>query len=354
MDPAAIRNLSMPATYGQHLVREFPAEKVLSGTGLCAQDLEPRDTRVAVWQALRFASNASRLASEPDWYFEWGSRIADHFHGPISVALQSSPTLGDGLDAYLRYFPGRFPAVAFEGGVEGSEFAATLSSLLEFGRLKPMLVEISLLFLYQYLCRVYAIDMRQARIELAYPETSYAERYARYFQCPVWFGRQRNALVIPAAWREMPNLGFSASTWAHALAQCAETLGNDRNTIFQIRRLLLSTFESPSRRKVLPTLSQIADQFHLSQRTLIRRLRELGTTYQAITDEFLKSRACELLGCDDRRIKEIAAALGFKSPANFGKAFKRWCGVSPGAYRRRQRPRVTRARIRRSRALALR
>ena len=30
---------------------------------------------------------------------------------------------------------------------------------------------------------------------------------------------------------------------------------------------------------------------------------------------------------------EVAAALGFDSPANFGKAFKRWYGVSPGNFR---------------------
>jgi AraC-like DNA-binding protein len=59
----------------------------------------------------------------------------------------------------------------------------------------------------------------------------------------------------------------------------------------------------------------------------------MGTTYQRVVDEFLKARACELLGNEHLRVKEVAAVLGFDNPANFGKAFKRWCGTTPGGYR---------------------
>ena len=81
-----------------------------------------------------------------------------------------------------------------------------------------------------------------------------------------------------------------------------------------------------------PTLSEVADKLHIAQRTLIRRLGRLGTTYQEITDRFLFCRAREMLENDQLAIKEIAAAIGFDDPANFGKAFKRWCGMSPGSY----------------------
>jgi AraC-like DNA-binding protein len=66
---------------------------------------------------------------------------------------------------------------------------------------------------------------------------------------------------------------------------------------------------------------------------MIRRLRFLGTSYQEITSEFLQARAREMLANDEVTIKEIAGTLGFDSPANFGRTFKRWFGISPGAYR---------------------
>ena len=66
---------------------------------------------------------------------------------------------------------------------------------------------------------------------------------------------------------------------------------------------------------------------------MIWRLGKLGTNYLTITDGFLQTRAQELLANDGVSIKEVAASLGFDNPANFGKAFKRWLGVSPGRYR---------------------
>jgi len=52
-----------------------------------------------------------------------------------------------------------------------------------------------------------------------------------------------------------------------------------------------------------------------------------------VVDDFLRGRSVELLGNESLKVKEVAAALGFSNPANFGKAFKRWFGTSPGDFR---------------------
>ena len=66
---------------------------------------------------------------------------------------------------------------------------------------------------------------------------------------------------------------------------------------------------------------------------MIRRLRSLGTSYQEITRAFLEARARELLANDEITVKEVSGMLGFDTPANFGRTFKRWFGISPGVYR---------------------
>ncbi len=78
-------------------------------------------------------------------------------------------------------------------------------------------------------------------------------------------------------------------------------------------------------------------------------LRAKRVFFAQIEAETARRRATELLGQfapedvaqemlenDELAIKQVAANLGFDNPANFGKAFRRWCGVSPGAYRKRQ------------------
>lgn len=337
MDRRAIEDLLMPATYGRHLTRMFDSAALLAGTGLTSEDLNDRERRITVRQALRYIDNTFELAAEPDWYLAWAGTLAEHFHGPISVALLSAPTLGHGIETYLKYFPARVPYLHLQGRLDGEHFHAEILPLVPLGRATPLLIETPIIILQQYMQNVYATDFTRARLELAYPPTAHADRYARYFRCPIAFDAPRHALVIPAAWLALRNLDYQESTWSHALAQCeAIASSRERTTLGQVRRILCSAFETPARDRTLPTLDEVAAHLHLAPRTLIRRLRRLGTTYQAMTDDFLRMRAAELLANDEIRIKEVAAALGFHNPANFGKAFKRWYGVSPGGYRTRQ------------------
>ena len=335
MDRAAIEDLLMPATYGRHLARVFPAERLLANTGLRVLDLADVDRRITVRQALQYISNTLTLASEPDWYLGWAGTLSDHFHGPLRVALMSAPTLGDGLDAFLTYFPGRIPYMHMQGREDGDTFYAELCPLIDLGPAQPLLIETPLIILQQYLDHVYGVDLRQARFELDYPPTAYAERYARHIKCAVVFDAGHNAMTLPAHWRALRNLGYMESTWAHALLQCEATMASsrERSTLGRVRSYLCGAFLCRDRRRALPTLDQAAAHLHLAPRTLIRRLRHLGTNYQAIIDDFLRGRATELLSNDTVKIKEVAAALGFSNAANFGKAFKRWFGVSPGSYR---------------------
>ncbi|MSR15447.1 MAG: AraC family transcriptional regulator [Gammaproteobacteria bacterium] len=337
MDRDVIEGLLMPVTYGRHLARFFPHEHLLSGTGLTTTDLNDPGRRITVRQALQYIRNTQSLAATPEWYLAWAGTLSDHFHGALSVALMSAPTLGDGLDAFLRFFPERVPYLHMQGRRDGERFLAELCPLIDLGASKPLLVETPLIILQQYLDLVYAVDLGTATVELDYPATPYAARYSAYFKCPVVFDSPRAALAIPMAWRQLRNLGYMESTWAHALTQCEATMSSsaERTTLGRVRGYLCRTFEQTDRRRALPTLDAVADDLHLAPRTLIRRLRRLGTTYQEIMDDFLRSRAVELLANDHAKIKEVAAALGFTNPANFGKAFKRWFGAAPGQFRER-------------------
>lgn len=337
MDRPAIENLLMPVTYGRHLARIFPAEKLFAGTGLALRDLDAPDCRISVRQALQYIDNTRALATEPDWYLAWAMTLSDHFHGPISVALMSAPSLGDGLDVFLRYFPSRIPYMHMQGRRESDRMRVELWPLIDLDASLPMLVETPLLILMQYLTTVYDVDAGCIGLELSYPAPDWVDRYRRYFPGPLRFDAPCNALSLPLSWRVLPNMGYLDSTWAHALNQCESLLSSsrERTTLGELRNHLSTVFELSDRRRSLPTLVEVAAHLHLAPRTLIRRLRHLGLTYQQIIDDFLRSRSAELLANEALKVKEVAAALGFNNPANFGKAFKRWHGLSPGEFRNR-------------------
>ncbi len=70
----------------------------------------------------------------------------------------------------------------------------------------------------------------------------------------------------------------------------------------------------------------------LSSPTLRRHLEAENTTFSAIVDEVRREIAQRELR-SNRTVGEIAFRLGFSSASAFDRAFKRWNGQSPKAYR---------------------
>jgi AraC-like DNA-binding protein len=56
-------------------------------------------------------------------------------------------------------------------------------------------------------------------------------------------------------------------------------------------------------------------------------------SYQQLVDEARRERAIELLAEPQRKLGDIATALGYRDPANFSRAYRRWYGVPPSAVR---------------------
>ncbi|WP_243737046.1 AraC family transcriptional regulator [Cupriavidus sp. L7L] len=84
------------------------------------------------------------------------------------------------------------------------------------------------------------------------------------------------------------------------------------------------------------TLSEVAHQLHMSERTLIRRLQDEDLSFQGIKDELRRDLAMLNLARRDVSLAEISYALGFSTPAVFHRAFRHWTGMTPGTYRSAQ------------------
>jgi AraC-like DNA-binding protein len=84
-----------------------------------------------------------------------------------------------------------------------------------------------------------------------------------------------------------------------------------------------------------PTLERVAKRLHMSGRTLHRRLKEQGASFRLVVGEVRLELARRYLRERQATIGEIAFLLGFSEPSAFHRAFKRWTGHSPAAFRRR-------------------
>ena len=150
--------------------------------------------------------------------------------------------------------------------------------------------------------------------------------YRQLFRCPVRFDADHAALAFPV--EEMARRLPDADPEQLAALESAASAGDALELVPQLYRslrlLLLEGSASGDR------AAQVLD---MHRRTLSRRLRRQGCTFQSILDDVRYEAARHLLGETRIAIVEIAGALGYAEASAFTRAFRRWSGMAPQAWR---------------------
>jgi len=83
-----------------------------------------------------------------------------------------------------------------------------------------------------------------------------------------------------------------------------------------------------------PHVELAADLAGVSKRSLQRHLREEGTSYREVIQRARYELACHLLQDPGLRVLDVAYALGYEDPSNFGRSFRQIAGFGPEEFRR--------------------
>lgn len=102
-------------------------------------------------------------------------------------------------------------------------------------------------------------------------------------------------------------------------------------------------------RQVIETLLKLgkaelpaaAELTQMSERTLQRGLAARGYTFKRLVESVRFEAAARMLDDPGTKIVEVAAELGYTDSANFTRAFRRWAGVAPSAFRNCAESRVS-------------
>ncbi|MGI9288420.1 MAG: helix-turn-helix transcriptional regulator, partial [Pseudomonadales bacterium] len=112
--------------------------------------------------------------------------------------------------------------------------------------------------------------------------------------------------------------------------QCDEmlrTMKQRQGTARKVQKLMLEHSGN------FPRINDAAQQLHMSERTLRRKLAAENTSFQEVLNDVRYRIASEYLQSTMLSVADIADLLGFADPSNFRRAFMQWSGLSPAAYR---------------------
>lgn len=170
------------------------------------------------------------------------------------------------------------------------------------------------------------------RVELPHAPLANLERYRTTFGICPQFDAQRVLLVLDRAWWKAPVRAPSSGLEAYLRARATSLL---RELPTRGERLdgVREYVADELRHGRHPTLAGAAKRVSTSTRTLQRSLFAAAMSYDALVDETRRRLSIAYLSADRLSIGEVAVVLGYSEPATFYRAFKRWTGLPPGAYR---------------------
>lgn len=163
---------------------------------------------------------------------------------------------------------------------------------------------------------------------VTYPEPKHRAVYDAVWRCPITFGAEWNALRTNQTLRdhrirEYPAYAFGAlSAHAEHLLRDLEASKTTRGCVESLLMPILHTGEI--------SMDAIADTLSLNRKTLYRRLKEEGVTFEQVLDDLRCKLALHYLEGQRVSVNETAYLVGFSDPSAFSRAFKRWTGRSPG------------------------
>ncbi len=157
--------------------------------------------------------------------------------------------------------------------------------------------------------------------------------YQSLFGCRLQFDADRSELVFNQHWLDQPPMGADPERHRQLLQDIlAQEQDAPEQLLFQVRAAL--------RRMVThgrATEGLLANLLSVPERSLRRLLGQQGTSFRVLIEEARYEVARQLLVDTDLSTADIATSLDYADPSAFSRAFRRWTGSPPAAWRLRAR-----------------
>ena len=318
--------------------READAEQALRRAGLEPRDLTDPDRRVPLIRYLELLEICADILADRQFGLKFGAQYEPRHAGVVGNIALASRTVGECFETLGRYLPTMVDATVH--GVDVRDGIAFVYSyyinplMMSYGQKADWAIAFAC-----NLMRAGLGDPHWTPQEVLLPRLGHETPAERRLRAQIMGGD----ILVGHPWA---GIRFDASLLQRPMATADAMLGSLMRHYGDLRLAALPERGGeiePLRREIARALvkgessiEQLAKASGGSVRTLQRRLKDAGVSYNDLLNEVRKTLALNLLENDTLALSQIAFSLGYSEVSAFNHAFRRWVGQSPGDYRRQR------------------
>lgn len=329
--PPTVASTSTLAMVRTAEARGFETRDLLTAAGVSRATVEDPDARIpgptvlALWSALR------ERTGDPALQLAAPTSLPIGAYRVVEYLIDASATVGAGVNRFARYFGLIADAMDLAIEEQGEERRLRVA-LADGGAVPALYVDyVFAAFVGRVRMRIRP-DLRVLRVDVRHPEPPDPAPYTACFRAPVHFGAAADRLCFDLAeWNapmEHADEALARLLEEHACMLAARAPAPLDAFVAEVRSALTAALPEDAQ------AAAVARRLNVSVRTLQRRLVDAGTTFRDVADDARRGLAEAYLADPRVSIAEVAFLLGFSDQTSFNRAFRRWSGATPGAWRR--------------------
>lgn len=315
----------------------YAAQKDIPVDRLCRQagvDLEAlrsdKPFHLSTRQQNDLFEHAVKLSGDPHFGLHFGERLQLAALGIVGAVIRNSRTIGEALENCAAYSPILTDLFHLSVSFGADRFIIRLQPFVEklqgYPVLKKHLLELSMAFVLHEMDGLLLIKMRPFSVQMPYEEGELKE-YQRVFRTTKIIRGPEYVVEFEYGLLKEPILTANyelQNVLIHRLADIQRQFPDPTSVSNRLVQMMKG-----SSYLGLPDLREMGANLNMSVRTLQRKLKEEGVTYQQVAESVRKSLAIDYLNAGRHPIKQISFMLGYNDPGAFTRAFKKWTGQTP-------------------------
>jgi len=251
--------------------------------------------------------------------------------GPIGVVMKNARTFGEGLEYVHKHYHAvsLVARMSIEPHRPGHRMFVGHEMLLDRVLHKRQAVEQVMLLGHLNAAEITGGQARVREVHFRYRPLSSLSTYRRYFGCDVRFDQQADGVVFSERDLLCPTVEPDAQLYemATSFIESAFTRITPPMSI-QVRAVILQLIGTED-----CSNERVAEELCLHPRTLHRRLKAEGKSFDGIRDEVRRDVALSYLQQTDLPLPLIAEKLGYAEHSVLSRSCFRWFGASPSHLR---------------------